>query len=379
MSASEPANSVPVRGVGGMKLPLHSAGDHNGNAFPISSSSSSSSSSSCLGESSPESLRSLSGGRTDSPLDYDMFDVTLTTVKTVTLKSVVSDWAPEEERNPDDGDDGDDTSLGKSQTVTESNDNSVSVYLDANGDDYHQDSWNDNLTLARSLTGNGGLINEDVSSGSSNGRRRSSSTPDSDATEVPADDDDDDEEEALFVSVSSDVDVQRSSAMIASSGGRSGDGVQVTEVEVDGPAVHCPPEPSKGRHADPPASEDLSEDTQMPTEDVKKTSSPPPEEAETGVVGSKPPPSQPDVSLAARPRPAPRSAASTAAKPPGPEAKRVSRVDLKTVKAKVGSRSAPSPPKPATQVHGSQVLLCLLHLHPDVQGHSERFYVIDNK
>lgn len=338
MSASEPANSVPVRGAGGsrMKLPLHSAGDHNGNAFPISSSSSSSSSSSCLGESSPESLRSLSGGRTDSPLDYDMFDVTLTTVKTVTLKSV-SDWAPEEERNPDNGDDGDDTSFGKSQTVTESNDNSVSVYLDANGDDYHQDSWNDNLTLARSLTGNGGLIDEDVSSGSSNGRRRSSSTPDSDATEVP---DDDDEEESLFVSVSSDVDVQRSSAMIAS----SGDGVQVTEV--GGPAVHCPP--------DPPASEDLSEDTQMPTEDVKKTSSPPPEEAETGVVGSKPPPSQPD----ARPRPAPRSGASTAAKPPGPEAKRVSRVDLKTVKAKVGSRPAPSPPKPATQVHGSQVLLC---------------------
>lgn len=372
MSASEPANSVPVRGAGGMKLPLHSAGDHNGNAFPISSSSSSSSSSSCLGESSPESLRSLSGGRTDSPLDYDMFDVTLTTVKTVTLKSVVSDWAPEEERNPDDGDDGDVTSLGKSQTVTESNDNSVSVYLDANGDDYHQDSWNDNLTLARSLTGNGGLINEDVSSGSSNGRRRSSSPPDSDATEVPADDDDD-EEEALFVSVSSDVDVQRSSAMIASSGGRSGDGVQVTEVEVGGSAVHCPPEPSTGRHADPPASEDLSEDTQMPTEDVKKTSSPPPEEAETGVVGSKPPPSQPDVSLAARPRPAPRSAASTAAKPPGPEAKRVSRVDLKTVRAKVGSRSAPSPPKPATQVHGSQVLLCLLHLHPDVQGHSKCF------
>ncbi|XP_004538731.3 uncharacterized protein LOC101470539 isoform X4 [Maylandia zebra] len=350
MSASEPANSVPVRGAGGMKLPLHSAGDHNGNAFPISSSSSSSSSSSCLGESSPESLRSLSGGRTDSPLDYDMFDVTLTAVKTVTLKSVVSDWAPEEERNPDDGDDGDDTSLGKSQTVTESNDNSVSVYLDANGDDYHQDSWNDNLTLARSLTGNGGLINEDVSSGSSNGRRRSSSPPDSDATEVPADDDDDDdEEEALFVSVSSDVDVQRSSAMIASSGGRSGDGVQVTEEEVGGPAVHCPPEPSTGRHADPPASEHLSEDTQMSTEDVKKTSSPPPEEAETGVVGSKPPPSQPDVSLAARPRPAPRSAASTAAKPPGPEAKRVSRVDLKTVRAKVGSRSAPSPPKPATQ------------------------------
>ncbi|KAL3995779.1 type II keratin, basic [Sarotherodon galilaeus] len=357
MSVSEPANSFPVSGVGGsrMKLPLHSAGDHNGNAFPISSSSSSSSSSSCLGESSPESLRSLSslsGGRTDSPLDYDMFDVTMTTMKTVTLKSVVSDWTPEEERNPDD--DGDDASLGKSQTVTESNDNSVSVYLDANGDDCQQDSWDDNLTLARSLTGNGGLINEDLSSGSSNGRRRSSATPDSDATEVPADDDDDEEEEALFVSVSSDVDVQRSSTTITSSGSRSGDGVvssgvtaELEEVEVDGPAVHCPP--STGHHTDPPASEDLSEDTQMPTEDVKKTSSPPPEEAETGVEGSKPPPSQPDVSLAARPRPAPRSAASTAAKPPGPEAKRVSRVDLKTVKAKVGSRPAPSPPTPATQ------------------------------
>lgn len=390
MSVSEPANSFPVSGVGGsrMKLPLHSAGDHNGNAFPISSSSSSSSSSSCLGESSPESLRSLSSlseGRTDSPLDYNMFDVTLTTVKTVTLKSVVSDWTPEEERNPDDGDDGDDgddASLGKSQTVAESTDNSVSVYLDANGDDCQQDSWNDNLTLALSLTGNGGLINEDLSSGSSNGRRRSSATPDSDATEVP--DDDDDEEEALFVSVSSDVDVQRSSTTITSSGSRSGVGIvtsgvnaELEEVEVDGPAVHCPP--STGRHTDPPASEDLSEDTQMPTEDVKKTSSPPPEEAETGVEGSKPPPSQPDVSLAARPRPAPRSAVSTAAKPPGPEAKRVSRVDLKTVKAKVGSRPAPSPPKPATQVHGSQVLLCSLHLHPEVQGHSEMFYVIGNK
>ena len=73
-----------------MKLSLHSTDNHNGNAFQMSSSSSSSSSS-CLGESSPESLGSvsiLSVGRTDSPLDHDMFEVNLMT-KTDKMTDIV--------------------------------------------------------------------------------------------------------------------------------------------------------------------------------------------------------------------------------------------------------------------------------------------------
>lgn len=133
-----------------MKLSLHSEGDHNKNAFPISSSSSSSSLS-FLGELSPESLRSLSslsGVRTDSPLDYDLFEVTVvTTMLTKTDKMmdvVLSNWGPEEEGNPDDNDD---ISVVKTQTATErteSNHNSVSIYMDAESE-YHQDPRNDNL------------------------------------------------------------------------------------------------------------------------------------------------------------------------------------------------------------------------------------------
>ncbi|KAM4604119.1 uncharacterized protein ACJ7VT_018728 isoform 1-T2 [Polymixia lowei] len=230
MSVSQPSESFPLGGKGGsgMRLPLQSPGDQNGNAFRISSSSSSSSSS-CLGESSPDSLRSLSslsGGRTDSPLDYDMFEVTVTTTVTTTADKMadaaISKWLSGEENKEVAVDD---DSAGKPHTVTElseSNDNSVSVYLDANSGEYCEDTWNDdndndNSTLALSLSASGGsrgtgddVSNDDLSSGSCFGGRRGSSSLDSDATEVPADDDDD-EEEALFLSVSSDLALRRTS------------------------------------------------------------------------------------------------------------------------------------------------------------------------
>ncbi|XP_028257950.1 microtubule-associated tumor suppressor 1 homolog isoform X2 [Parambassis ranga] len=296
--------SFPVRGksASSMKLALRSAGDHNGNAFPISSSSSSSSSS-CLGESSPESLRSLSslsGGRTDSPLDYDMFEVTLmTTVMTKTQTDiVVTKWTPEEESE--------DASAEKVQTeLSESNDNSVSVYLDANS----QDTWNDNLTLALSLGDNHGNSN-DVSCGSSNGRRHGSSTSDSEATEIPADEDDD-EEEALFVSVSSDVGMRESSVALT---------VNTGELRTE--PLTCP-------EADPPAPEELRGSPPVPR--------PPPngQHTEQKFTANKP-----NSALKTKAA-APKMAASSAVKLSSVEVKRASKVDLKTVTAKVGSRANP--------------------------------------
>lgn len=378
MSVSQPAESFPVRGKSGstMKLPLDREGDHNGNAFPMSSSSSSSSS--CLGESSPESLRSLSSlseGRIDSPLDYDMFEVTVvTTVMSQTDQMAdVPKWGPEEEGSPDDNND---VSMGKMQTaaeLTESNDNSVSVYLDASSE-YHQDTLNDNdnLTLAPPLSTNSGSR---VCSG--NKRRRGSETPDSEATEIPVDDDDDDdEEEALFLSVSSDMGVCRSSMTLTGSSRRASGSSAVTselqtegcvalsgadedersELVFDGPQVTCVPGQIEG-----PASEDLNKTSQAsssscsqsPTHDVKEVTSPPLEGAESYATGSKPHSRQrvraaktkttPSTSPAHR-------AGVTAARPSSLEAKRVSRQDPKILKAKVGPRSAPSPPKIPSQV-----------------------------
>ncbi|CAK6976086.1 microtubule-associated tumor suppressor 1 homolog isoform X3 [Scomber scombrus] len=402
MSVSEPSEIFSVVGKSGssMTLPLHSAGDHNGNAFPISSSSSSSSSS-CLGELSPESLRSvssLSGGRTDSPLDYDMLEVTLTTtVMTKTDKItevVISKWSPEEESKQDDNDD---VSVGMMQTandLSESNDYSTatSVYLDANSSEYHQDTWNDNdnLTLALSLTTHGGGHgnNDELSSRSSNGKRHGSSTPDSDATEIP---EDDDEEEALFLSVCSDVDVRRrTSVTLTSSTSESSGGLlnpsdstpptdfqtegfvavsvadeKSSEQVLEGADGACPLDSPGEGQTEPSASEDLSEPTQIssstpsstnPVQDAKEVTVFPPEEAERYEVNSKP--TQSNTSQPARvakTKPAtvtstaPKTAASTAVKTSSLEAKRVSKVDLKNVKAKVGSRSTPSPPKPQGQ------------------------------
>ncbi|CAB1327166.1 unnamed protein product [Coregonus sp. 'balchen'] len=165
MSVSQPGERVPVGGMNssGMRLPLLRTGDQNGNAFPVSSSSSSSSS--------PDSLQSLSS------LDVDMECVMTTQIK-------MAGVSPAEE---------------PPQTeFSESNENSVSVYVDAD-----EDSWNDNLTLAMSIAGirehsNSiqGDLHDDVSSVASNSGGRRDSSPDSAATEIPGDDDDveDDEE-----------------------------------------------------------------------------------------------------------------------------------------------------------------------------------------
>ncbi|KAG8014989.1 hypothetical protein GBF38_022218 [Nibea albiflora] len=387
MSASQPSEGLPVKGKSGstMRLPLHRAGDHNGNAFPVSSSSSSSS---CLGESSPESLRSLSslsGGRTDSPMDYDMLEVTLMTTvmtkKDEMAEIVISKWVPEEESKPDDNLDAEVGMVQTGTELTESNDNSVSVYLDANSDECQQDTWNDNdnLTLALSLTTISGSRgdNGDLSSGSSNRRRHGSSTPDSDATEIPADDDDD-EEEALFLSVSSDMGVRRSSTTLTSSTKKSSDSLvnpgtsRMTELQTEGTAALSI---ADERSELVLASEDLTEIIQIsssspscasPTPDIKEVTSPPLEEVERGAVGLKPNSSQPARGAKTKPTTAPpsapRTAVSTPVKPSSLEAKRVSKVDLKNVKAKVGSRSTPSPPKTPSQqnksapAHGKRVV-----------------------
>ncbi|XP_036948525.1 microtubule-associated tumor suppressor 1 homolog isoform X4 [Acanthopagrus latus] len=373
----EPSEDFPVRGKSGstMRLPLHNAGDHNGNAFPVSSSSSSSSSS-CLGESSPESLRSLSslsGGRTDSPLDYDMLEVTLlTTVITKTDEMtdvVISKWAPVEESKQDDNDD---LSVGKIATeLTESNDNSVSLYLDASSGENHQDTWNDNdnLTLALSLTTNNSSHgNNDLSSGSGNAIRHGTSTPASDATEIPADDSDDDEEEALFLSVSSEVSVLRSSVILMSSIKQSSDILMSpgnpavpAELQAEGTVALSVADDKKtelvldSQTHEPPAPEDLSETTQIssppptnPAHDATKVISPPLEEPERCAVGPKPSISQ-SARAAKRKSATAVSAVSTAIKTSSLDPKRVSRVDLKNVKSKVGSWSTLSPPETPSQ------------------------------
>ncbi|XP_070710754.1 microtubule-associated tumor suppressor 1 homolog [Pempheris klunzingeri] len=418
MSVSQPSNGFPVREESGssMNLPLHSAGDHNGNAFPASSPSTSSSSS-CLGESSPESLRSLSslsGGRTDSPQDYDMFEVTLTTTVMTKMDEmtdqVISNWIPEEESKPDDNDT---ISVGKMQTateLTESNDNSVSVYLDANSGEHHHDTWNDNdnLTLAMSAATNSGSLDNNDDLGS-NGKRHGSSTPDSDVTEIPADDDDDDEEEALFLSVSSDMGACTSSMTVKSSVNpvQSSDGITnpggsavVTELQSEGPVAVSVADDERSEvtacllglplenQREPPASEEatqISSSPANPTEDAKEVTSPPPKEAERCAVGPKP--TQPNTSHPARTaktKPisttsaASKTVVSTSVKPSSLEGKRVSRQDLKNVKAKAESWSTPSPPttpsqqKKSAPANGKRAVLRKVEAHTGDGGKKQR-------
>lgn len=311
-----------------MRLSLHSEGDYNGNAFPISSSSSSSNS--CLGELSQESQQSLSllsGGLTDSRLDYDMLEVTV--VRSVTAKmdritNDVSRWEPEEENIPDDNRD---LVSGKTETATElaeSNDSSVSVYLDTNSE-YHQDTWNDNLTLSLSLTNSGsqGNINE-ISSGSVNGKRCGSKTQDSGATEVPADDDNE-EGEALFLSVSSEM-------TLSTSNGQSSFCVAVMtpeDLKTRQTSSSCPYSPSTANNAN--------EATSALPEIAERCSKPPANQTvRAGKTKS---------TTGASP-----AHGSTSGQPPGPEPQSVSRQDPKFVKAKAGSRSTHSPHKIPSQV-----------------------------
>ncbi|XP_069386946.1 microtubule-associated tumor suppressor 1 homolog isoform X2 [Paralichthys olivaceus] len=383
MSVSESSESLPVRGKVGssMRLPLHSAGDQKRDAFSVFPSSSSSSS--FLEEISPgtvQSLSSLSGGRNDSIMDYDMFEVILTMTKMTPndkTTDVISKLVPKENSGVNDNND---ISVGKEKTVLkESNDNSVSVYLDANSGEYCQDTWNNNdkLTLALSLTTNNFSCgdNDDLSSGTK--IRHDCSTLDSDATEVPDDDDDDedDEEEAWFLSLSSDTCLQRNSEALTSFTSQlsidfmiPGGSAPVTELQTevtvavdidDGkrlelvleePEATCPIEIPMDSQTKPPITEDHNKDIQIsssylstnPTHDSKEDKSP--EYTERCTLGSKP--TRPKTSQAAR-APAPWTTASTVIKPTSVEAKRVSK--LKTVKAKVRSWPIPSPPKTPSQ------------------------------
>ncbi|XP_076001496.1 uncharacterized protein LOC142994621 isoform X3 [Genypterus blacodes] len=410
MSVSKPSESFSVTGKSSstMRLPLHSAGDQNGNAFPISLSSSSSSSSSCLGGSSPDSLRnlsSLSGCCTNSPLDCDMFEVTMITrVMTTTDKMtevVISKWTTDEEGEKDNNDD---VFVGNLQNMTESrsNDNSVSVYLDANSDEYSQGTWNDNLTLAFSMATSGYGDNDDLSSRSSIEIRHSSSTPDSDATEVPADDDDDDEEEASFLSVSSDMGAQ--GASVTCSNGETGEGfltLQPVDIECSPVVVSTAVGPLMDSFVDLYGTQNPGEDFLKTTLDLQQPESQelngqltdtvtgclafedvgevafissatspctnqivnaeelqlnsPSEETKRCVSGSKPAPPKTSQLRAAKTKPnlsnfaAAKMMASTAAKASNVEPKRVPKQDLKNIKAKVASRPSPSTLKTARQ------------------------------
>ncbi|XP_072240160.1 uncharacterized protein [Leuresthes tenuis] len=323
MSVCEPSEGFRGQGGSGMKLPLHRAGDHSGNAFPLSSSSSSSSSS-CPGESSPESLRSLSslsGGRTGSPLDYDMLEVTLLTAVVTSADQmadvVLSKWVPEDATHP-------------AEELSESNDTSVSVYLDATSGG----AWKDSLTPASSA--GGGLS-------SSSGRRHGSCTPDSDATEIPADDDD--EEEGAFVSVSSDVRSSRGTltrvalTRVALTRVAPGGSSAETELHPEAPVAlsgandggsqlesERPPDA-------PPASDDPCGGSQA------SEPPPPPEEADEC-------PEVIQTNTAAKTKATPPH---SAVKPSSLEAKRGPRPDLRSVKAKVGSWSLVSPSKASIQ------------------------------
>nr|XP_055061682.1 microtubule-associated tumor suppressor 1 homolog [Misgurnus anguillicaudatus] len=136
-----PTRGLPKRpGQGsqhGMCLPLHS-GDHSNNAFTCDSSLSSSSTSPlyCKGEVSPDSTRSLSSlssARTDSPLDVDMAEVEMGK----TMASGDDSGIQSPECRPNYGDD---------------NDNSVSVYLDANEECWSDDEEDDNHNVTLVVT-----------------------------------------------------------------------------------------------------------------------------------------------------------------------------------------------------------------------------------
>ncbi|KAG9259668.1 microtubule-associated tumor suppressor 1 isoform X1 [Astyanax mexicanus] len=166
-----------------MRLPLHS-GATEGSAYAESSSSSSAS------PDSMRSLSSLSGGRTDSPLDLDMPDG-------IMGRKVTTGEDDSGIQSPDCRPEND-------------NDNSTSIYLDAD-----EQGWceirddQDNVTLV--LTHKQGLNNgcSDVNSNGNHGRR---SSDDSSATEAllccsgNEEEEDEDEEEDTFLSLTS-VDV----------------------------------------------------------------------------------------------------------------------------------------------------------------------------
>ncbi|XP_078804988.1 uncharacterized protein LOC101169996 isoform X3 [Oryzias latipes] len=312
MSVQEPPSGFCGRGGSGMKLPLRRAGDPHGHAFPISSSSSSCSSSSCMGESSPESLRSLSslsGGRTESPVGGT--DV------------VLSEWTPEDGRQAcDEGEE--EESYGRTAAKF-SESNSASIYLDAKSGEYLRNTWKD-LTLNTDSRSHGNC-------GHLRGSGRGRSSSDSDATEIPADeDDDDDEEEALFVSVSSELFVR-------------GDGRTLSHVNPM-TELHAEEEAAKseGSRGEPkvsfcpdPPSDDLSE--------ALETSYSSPlyfDSAQDAATPSSPPPERPE-----RPSGRSKTAQAEVKRKGPPSTKKAPEVDLKSIKAKTGSSGSANQAKPS--------------------------------
>lgn len=275
------------------------------------------------------------------------------------VTDVISKWTSEEDSKRDD-----DVSVGQIQgtELSEANDNSVSVYLDANSGDYHEDSWNDNdLTQALSLTTNCNSNDDDLSSGR-RGRRHGSTTPDSDATEIPADGDGD-EEETLFLSLSSDVGVQSHDSLMIPGGFAVGT-LTVGVANDERPEVTSPVDSQPHRAASEDIIETihilLSSPSSNQAQESKKATCFPPGEVERYAAGSKP--TQPHTSQPPRAARNKRTAASTAAKAVAPTstrpstvaAKRVSSMDLKNVRAKVGSANVKakvgSPSKTSSQV-----------------------------
>ncbi|XP_063075952.1 microtubule-associated tumor suppressor 1 homolog [Engraulis encrasicolus] len=219
-----------------MTLALQSSGDQNGNAFASESSRSSSSSlssPSCAGgESSPDSFRCSSSGLgssgSDSPLDVDMQECVEEEHQGLQEDGISGSSIMSTEESPL-------SSVQPVDCLESTNDNSVSVYLDACDDGHDDDdpTWNnnsENLALVfiqedNTTTGddNAGGNHYNSQTGSGGGRRYSDDDPaplcSSENDDSDDDDgDDDDDPEDSFLSVSSGVMTVRSSSVSSSTG-----------------------------------------------------------------------------------------------------------------------------------------------------------------
>ncbi|KAG5285764.1 hypothetical protein AALO_G00007200 [Alosa alosa] len=218
MSAAQPVERSSAESLKGTQYDLTLTfrdGDQNGNAFAESSSSSSSSSPLSRGESSPASVRSsisLSSGRSSSPLDVDMQECpqkllagTNGHVENTRETSVLAPASAQQQQHD----------------CSESNDNSVSVYLDAREND-DDATWNNNENLAlvfiqEDTSGDHGDIHGDHYGNQNGSRRRySDDSPaplcSSENDDIDDDDGDDDQEDS-FLSVSSGDMVMRSNSI----------------------------------------------------------------------------------------------------------------------------------------------------------------------
>nr|XP_061791483.1 uncharacterized protein LOC133581486 [Nerophis lumbriciformis] len=366
MSVSKPIESIARKGKSdtSIRLCLHTTGDHNGNACPTSSSSSSPSL--CFGESSLESLcsrNSISSGCIDSPQDYDMFEITvaaslLTGTKQI-VEDAISNWQQEGKKKLDKNKDAGIERIQTEYELSESNDNSVSVYLDASAGG-HQETRNDNDDLALSLSLICDTVDHVNNSNNRSKNRHGSSTPDSEATEILPDDDTVDDE-ALYFSISSDVDLRRTSATYTNSSNPSlfssdssspmPDQLRVTQIMSDESSEGVLEELQMTCHRDPHCkSEDISDTTHrlsvtpsvinlvQDTKDIAHLLNC----TEKFVV-------VPTRSSRLKLKPDVTVPLAEVPKMSLKEENKIYKVDLKNIKAKVGSRPAQSAPKQTGQ------------------------------